>query len=79
MHIYGETLRVFRTMKKHTQYGVACQLGVSQQDYSKWENKNIVTEEFLERFLQAMNCSKDELLQLQKMASSAENKERTHL
>lgn len=68
MHIYGETLRVFRTMKKHTQYGVASQIGISQQDYSKWENKKIVTDKFLQRFLQAMNCSREELLQLQKIS-----------
>ena len=67
MTIYGETLRLYRTMKKLTQYGVASLMGISQQDYSKWENKEIVTNEFLERFITAMGCSKDELLQLQKL------------
>ena len=69
MAIYGETLRLYRTMKKLTQYGVAMQLGVTQQDYSKWENKKMVSEEFLQRFLQAMDCTKEELLQLQKIYS----------
>lgn len=79
MLIYGETLRLVRTIKKLTQHGVASQMGISQQDYSKWENKDIVTEDFLERFLQAMKCTKEELLQLQKMLLSTEDKERTHL
>ncbi|MFT3947004.1 MAG: helix-turn-helix transcriptional regulator [Agriterribacter sp.] len=67
MPVYGETLRVYRTMKKLTQHGVASQLDISQQDYSKWENKEIVTEEFLERFLKAMQCSLEELQQIQKL------------
>ena len=67
MLIHGETLRLYRAMKKLTQYGVAVELGITQQDYSKWENKEIITDKFLQRFLQAMECSKEELLQLQKI------------
>lgn len=67
MHIYGETLRLFRTMKKLTQYGVASRMGISQQDYSKWENREIISDQFLQRFLEAMECSKEELLQFQKL------------
>ncbi|PVD51740.1 hypothetical protein DC498_13565 [Terrimonas sp.] len=40
---------------------------VSQQDYSKWENKEIVTADFLNRFLIAMQCSIEELRQIQKL------------
>lgn len=69
MAIYGETLRLYRTMKKLTQNGVASQLGIPQQDYSKWENKETVSDEFLQRFLTALDCSKEELLQLQKIYS----------
>lgn len=69
MPIYGETLRLFRTMKKLTQYGVAVELGITQQDYSKWENKEVITDTFLQRFLQAMEFSKEDLLQLQKIYS----------
>ncbi|MCC6290108.1 MAG: helix-turn-helix transcriptional regulator [Chitinophagaceae bacterium] len=54
-------------MKKLTQHNVAGQIGISQQDYSKWENTEVVTEEFLERFLQGMQCSKEELQQIQKL------------
>ncbi|MFT3749815.1 MAG: helix-turn-helix transcriptional regulator [Agriterribacter sp.] len=67
MPIYGETLRIYRTIKKLTQHGVANQIGISQQDYSKWENKEIVTEDFLNRFLKAMQCSIEELRQIQKL------------
>lgn len=67
MPISGETLRIYRTIKKLTQHGVANQMGISQQDYSKWENKEIITQAFLERFLKAMRCSKEELQQIQKL------------
>ncbi len=73
MDIYGETLRIFRTMKKLTQAGVASEIGVSQQEYSKWENKKIVSDKCLQRFLVAMKCNEEELLLLQKMTLQKSN------
>lgn len=70
MRIYGETLRLYRTMQKLTQYGVARELGITQQEYSKWENREIVNSKCLQRFLHALKCSEGELLQLQKINSS---------
>lgn len=71
MRISGETLRLWRTMKKLNQAGVAKKLKVSQQDYSKWESKVCVSEACLNRFVSVMGCTSKELQDLQKFTDAS--------
>ncbi len=52
-------------MKKLNQKGVAKKLGITQQDYSKWEGKAAVNSRLLERFCQSLNCTIEELRAVQ--------------
>jgi len=67
MNISGETLRIWRTMKKMKQSVVAKNINISQQEYSKWENKYVLTETCLSRFILATNCSRQELEAIERM------------
>lgn len=67
MKITGETLRLWRTMKKMNQYGVAKSLNISQQEYSKWESKEYINGEQLQRFLKICGCTVQELETIQKL------------
>jgi transcriptional regulator with XRE-family HTH domain len=67
MKINGETLRNWRTIKKMKQSAVAEKLNVSQQAFSKWENIEIVSNKYLQRFIQATCCSHEELVKVQEI------------
>ncbi|HVK98139.1 MAG TPA: helix-turn-helix transcriptional regulator [Flavisolibacter sp.] len=66
MRIRGETLRLWRNMKNLNQAGVAKTLGNTEQAYSKWERKDLINGECLERFLAAMDCTLERLFEIQK-------------
>lgn len=67
MKIAGETLRLWRTMKRLNQHGIAESLNISQQEYSKWECREYVNGEQLQRFLKICGCTIEELENLQKL------------
>lgn len=67
MNMNGETLRIWRTMKNMKQITIAKKLNISQQEYSKWENRKNINADCLNRFLVATNCSIEELEAIKKI------------
>ena len=67
MRITGETLRLWRTMKRLNQHGVAKKLHISQQEYSKWEHKDYIDGQQLLCFLEVCGCTLKELEAIQKL------------
>ena len=60
----GEHLRFLRTVKKVKQPALALKLGVKQQAVSKMENKDCITCEKADEYLQALGLQKEEALKL---------------
>jgi predicted transcriptional regulator len=67
MKISGKTLRIWRTMKMIKQVAIAKDLNISQQGYSKWESKDVISSLYLKRFFSATNCTREELDAIEKM------------
>ena len=72
MKISGDTLRICRTMKNLNQRGIAMALGISQQEYSKWECKAYINGEQLLRFLDICGCTLEEMQRIQKLTPENE-------
>lgn len=63
----GETLRLLRTWKKLKQQSIADKLGITQQAYSKLENKKAIRKEKVKEILEALNCSEADLKVFEKL------------
>jgi transcriptional regulator with XRE-family HTH domain len=56
----GENLRQLRLIKGMKQKFVASKLGISQQAYSKLENRDVITDHLLLKVMQSMDCKPEE-------------------
>jgi len=57
----GEQLRLVRQVKgNQTQKAVSKKLHIKQPAYYKWEKSESIDEEKLQRFLKAIDCSREE-------------------
>ena len=56
----GEVLKIIRTVKGYSQDGVARDIGISQQSFSKWEHKDEIPDEMLKFLLKVLKSSRAE-------------------
>jgi transcriptional regulator with XRE-family HTH domain len=69
--VTGETLRILRQLKGNkTQKEICSKLCITQPAYCKWEKRRTITDKELEKFLKAINCSREELETFQKFFPS---------
>jgi transcriptional regulator with XRE-family HTH domain len=57
----GETLKHLRLLKDLSQKGIAKKLGISQPAYSKLEKRKKVSPERLEKIMDILKCSSEEI------------------
>jgi transcriptional regulator with XRE-family HTH domain len=57
----GRVIRALRQFKGYTQHEMAACLGITQQAYSRIENKEWVDKKRIEQILELLNCSKEEI------------------
>ncbi|HLP39492.1 helix-turn-helix transcriptional regulator [Lacibacter sp.] len=70
LKLTGEQLRFLRTLKRVKQPVLASKLGVKQQAVSKMENKDCITCDKVQQYLQALGLQMEEALKLLELMPS---------
>ena len=65
--VTGEKLRLLRILRGMKQQSIAEQMGISQQAYSKLENRKTITERSLKRVLDLLKCTQADLDELDRL------------